>query len=263
MSKAAAAVRISRKETVEVIAGISPRYIQTRMRIGCMRSALLCGLVLFGTLAAQSRRAHEQNAASFDYYILSLSWAPEFCAHGDGASRSPEECSPGRRTGFVVHGLWPQLNAGRGPESCGRADRLPKSVIEYVIRYMPSPGLIQHEWATHGVCTGLAPAEYFGALVEMRAAVQIPVQFASIDREMRQSPGQIETQFAAANPSFPREAFRTSCMRGELQEVRICFDRNRKPQACTASAGECLVPAIRVRPPLGPARPGNDLRVLR
>lgn len=209
------------------------------------------GVILFliaGMLAAQSRRAREQ-AVPFDYYVLSLSWAPEFCSQGDAAGRNPQECTPGRMMGFVVHGLWPQANAGRGPESCGRADRVSKQVIDYVIRYMPSPGLIQHEWATHGVCTGLTPTEYFGAIVETRAAVQIPVQFASIEQDVRESPGQIETQFAAANLSFPRGAFRTSCARDELQEVRVCFDRNRKPQACTASAGECPVPAIKIRPP--------------
>ncbi len=203
--------------------------------------------MIAGMLAAQSRRARQ--AAPFDYYVLSLSWAPEFCSQGDSAARTPQECTPGRMTGFVVHGLWPQANTGRGPESCGRADRVSKSVVDYVIRYMPSPGLIQHEWATHGVCTGLRPTEYFGAIVEMRAAVQIPVQFASIEGGVRESPGQIETQFATANPPFPRGAFRTSCVRDELEEVRVCFDRNRKPQACTASAGECRVPAIEIRAP--------------
>lgn len=215
------------------------------MSAGPKWSALVLLAVTAVTLAAQSRSGQ---GANFDYYVLSLSWAPEFCSQADGAVRNPEECAPGHMTGFIVHGLWPQTNGGRGPESCGRASRVPKRVIEYVIRYMPSPGLIQHEWATHGVCTGLTPAEYFGAIVETRAAVQIPVQFASIDQEVREGPRQIETQFATANPSFPGGAFRTSCVRGELQEVRVCFDKNRKPQACTASAGECSVPAVKIRP---------------
>ncbi len=219
------------------------------MRTGLIRGALALLVIVVGTLAAQSRRSQERAAAAFDYYLLSLSWAPAFCAQGDAAARSPQECTPGRMTGFVVHGLWPQTNAGRGPESCARATRVPRSVVDYVIRYMPSPGLIQHEWATHGTCTGLMPAEYFGAVVETRAAVQIPVQFASVEGEKRESPQQIETQFAAANPSFPREAFRVSCARGDLQEVRVCFDKDRKPRACTASAGECPIPAIRIRAP--------------
>jgi ribonuclease T2 len=218
------------------------------MTITSRWSAPVLFLLIIGTLAAQSRRSRAQEAAPFDYYVLSLSWAPQFCAQGDEASRNPQECAPGKMIGFVVHGLWPQANNGRGPENCGPATRVSKSVIDYVIRYIPSPGLIQHEWATHGTCTGLSQAEYFGAVVETRGAVQVPVQFSAIDEEMHESPGQIEAQFASANTSFPREAFRTACTGGELQEVRVCFDRNRKPQACTASAGECRLSAIGVRP---------------
>jgi len=220
------------------------------MKTGFNCRAFVLLIVVIGTLGAQSRRSQERTAASFDYYVLALSWVPEFCSQADAAARNPQECTAGRMPGFAVHGLWPQLDAGRGPESCGRANRVPKSVVDYVIRYMPSPGLIQHEWAAHGTCTGLTAGEYFGAVVEARAAVQIPVQFASIDGEKRETPQQIESQFAAANPLFPREAFRTSCARGELQEVRVCFDKDRKPRACTASAGECPVSAIGIRPPL-------------
>jgi ribonuclease T2 len=203
-------------------------------------------------LPAQSRRATPETAAAapFDYYVLSLSWAPAFCARPGAAAANPKECAPGGHVGFIVHGLWPEAITGRGPESCGTARRVPKTVVDFVLRDMLSAGLIQHEWATHGVCTGLNPFDYFSAIVQARAAVQIPVQITSIPEQVTESPGQIETQFAAANPSFPRGAFRTYCPRGAFQEERVCFDKNLKPRACTASAGECAVPAVLIRPPL-------------
>lgn len=213
---------------------------------------LILATAIAAVLASQSRRAKtdSQPGASFDYYVLALSWAPTFCADAGAAAANPKECARGQSIGFVVHGLWPEMTAGRSPEKCGKAQPVPKSVVNFVVRYMPSPGLIQHEWETHGVCTGLNPQGYFGAIMEMRSAVQIPVQFSSIDTPMRESPGQIEAQFAAANSTFPMEAFRTSCTRGELQEERICFDRNRKPQACPANAGRCADPSVTIRPPL-------------
>ena len=122
--------------------------------------------------------------------------------------------------------------------------------MDFVLRDMLTPGLIQHEWATHGICTGLNPFDYFSSIVQARAAVQIPVQITSIVDESRESPGQIEAQFAAANPSFPKTAFRTSCPRGTFQEERICFDKSLQPRPCTASVGECTLPAVLVRPPL-------------
>lgn len=219
----------------------------SRGQISCV---LILASALSAMVAAQSRRRSSAAGAPFDYYVLALSWAPSFCAEPGSAAGNPQECGSGHQTGFVVHGLWPQAAAGRSPEFCGRADRLSKDVVNYVIRYMPSPSLIQHEWAAHGVCTGLSPSEYFGAVIEARAAVQVPVQFSAIDRNTRETPGQIETQFATANPGFPQEAFRTSCARGELQEERICFDKNRKPRACTANAGECNFPSVVIRPPI-------------
>ncbi|HEY3827221.1 MAG TPA: ribonuclease T2 [Bryobacteraceae bacterium] len=204
-------------------------------------------------LNGQSRRPRGAEAASgsFDYYVLSLSWAPEFCAQPDAAAGNPQECAPGARVGFVVHGLWPEAATGKSPESCGGKTKpkpVPKSVVNLVLRDMLSPGLIQHEWATHGTCSGLNPFDYFSSIVQIRAAVQIPVQITSIEDETRETPGQIETQFAEANPTFPRTAFRTSCPRGELQEERICFDKNLKAQACGSSLSECNIEAVRIRP---------------
>jgi ribonuclease T2 len=188
-------------------------------------------------------------SAPFDYYVLSLSWAPAFCASPGEASANPKECTPGLRTGFIVHGLWPEVAAGKSPESCGNAKPVPKAVVNFVLKDMPSPSLIQHEWATHGVCTGLNPFDYFSAIVQARAAVQIPVQITSIEAPIRESPGQIEAQFAAANPSFPKDAFRTSCPRGEFEEERICFDKNLKPRPCAGIIKTCGIPAVVIRPP--------------
>jgi ribonuclease T2 len=204
-------------------------------------------------LRPQSRRSRSEGAvsASFDYYVLSLSWAPEFCAQVNAAAGNPQECAPGAHAGFIVHGLWPEAATGRSPESCGGKTKpkpVPKSVVNVVLRDMLSPGLIQHEWETHGACSGLNPFDYFSAIVQVRAAVQIPVQITSIEDETRESPGQIETQFAEANPTFPRTAFRTACPRGELQEERICFDKNLKPRVCGSSLSECNIEAVRIRP---------------
>ena len=118
-----------------------------------------------------------------------------------------------------------------------------------LLPYMPSPGLIQHEWATHGTCTGLTEDAYFTKIMLARATVQIPVQISSITDTETESPGRVEEQFAAANPTFPKGAFRTSCQGGAFTEVRACFDKNLKGRACTASVGECASPMLTVRPP--------------
>jgi ribonuclease T2 len=200
--------------------------------------------VIAGVLAAQSP------PAPFDYYVLSLSWAPAFCSQGNESAQNPQECAAGRHIGFITHGLWPENTAGRGPESCGTAKPVPKAVIKLVLPAMYSATLIQHEWATHGMCTGLNAFDYFSNVLQVRAAVQIPVQITSIENQIIEGPQLIERQFAEANPSFPKTAFRTSCLNRALQEERICFGKDLKPRACTVAVAECTSPAIAIPPPL-------------
>jgi ribonuclease T2 len=187
--------------------------------------------------------------APFDYYVLSLSWAPGFCADPANAAANPKECAPGKHTGFVVHGLWPEANAGANPESCEKTKPVSKAVLNLMAPYMPSPTLVQHEWATHGTCSGLSPADYFTEAIQARVAVQLPVQVTAIDDAVNESPEQIEAQFAGANPSFPAKAFRTACKGGDFVEIRVCFDQKLKGLECTATAGECTGATERIRPP--------------
>lgn len=187
--------------------------------------------------------------APFDSYVLSLSWAPAFCAQPGAAAGNPAECASGRGIGFIVHGLWPESSRGKNPEACGPARRVSKPVVNLILPDMLSPGLIQHEWATHGTCTGLNAFDYFSLVLQARSAVQIPVQITSIQSQVVESPGTIEEQFATANPAFPRNAFRTSCREGIFQEERVCFGKNLKAQACVARVGVCTTRQIVVRPP--------------
>lgn len=218
-----------------------PEYAMPQSRLLVFLAA---AAAITGVLIAQS------TPQPFEYYVLSLSWAPAFCSQPGSANRNPEECSAGRNIGFITHGLWPENAGGRGPESCGTAKPVPKAVIKLILPSMYSTSLIQHEWATHGLCTGLNPFAYFSNVLQARAAVQFPIQITSIEDRITEGPQLIERQFADANPSFPKGAFRTSCSNRMFQEERVCFDKKLKPRECSVSVGECRSPAIVIRPPL-------------
>jgi ribonuclease T2 len=204
---------------------------------------LAAGLLVLGAVVALAA------PVPFDYYVLSLSWAPAFCAQPGTAGSNPAECALGKNTGFVVHGLWPEASQGKSPESCGPAKPVAKAVVNFILPYMPSPSLIQHEWAIHGTCSGLKPADYFANVLQARSAVQFPVQFAALEETAMESPGLVESQFAESNPAFPGGAFRVACRNGALTEMRVCFDRELKPQVCTPSVGECTASSIAILPP--------------
>lgn len=187
-------------------------------------------------------------AQAFDYYLLSLSYAPDFCAQ-PGGRKDPRECQPGRHIGFVVHGLWPQDETGRGPEKCGPASPVSHEIVRLMLNTIPTESLIQHEWATHGTCSGLSAADYFALVRKARDSVKLPADLNQPQQELQLSPAQIEAELASANRNFPKDAFRVSCYRdAELQEIRVCFTKDLSPRPCTASAGECRVPKVTVLP---------------
>jgi ribonuclease T2 len=213
-------------------------------------AALLICLLLAGSAAARSRK-RKANAAppgQFSYYLLVLSDAPDFCDQ-PGGNKDPRECGAGRRIGFVVHGLWPQGDTSRGPENCGPASPVSQAIIQATLGYIPTESLIQHEWATHGTCSGLSSQDYFAALRKARDSVTLPPDLSQPAQKLQITPAQIESKLAAANSSFPGAAFRTSCYQnGELEEVRVCLNKDLSPRACGPSAGECTASSVTMLP---------------
>jgi ribonuclease T2 len=205
-------------------------------------------LILAGLSAAKPRKRKPANSAEFSYYMLVLSYAPDFCAQPQG-TKDPRECGTGRHVGFVVHGLWPQGESTRGPENCGPARPVAQAIVQSMLSYIPTESLIQHEWAAHGTCSGLSAADYFAAVRKARDSVSMPAQLNQPSRRIQVSRDDLESNFAAANTGFPRDAFRTSCYRDdELQEVRICMNKDLSPRTCGISAGECRAANITLLP---------------
>src|ERR1017187_8213226 len=100
---------------------------------------LMISMVPIAALAATmpltaSRKKKPAAAAAFDYYLLALSWAPDFCAQA-GSNGNAAECGLGNKVAFVVHGLWPQSDSGRGPENCGTASPVAQNIVQLMLSY--------------------------------------------------------------------------------------------------------------------------------
>src|SRR6201985_1457852 len=110
------------------------------------RLAVITALFLAVSLVsgeAQDRRQNEPG--QFDFYVLSLSWSPSYCAaNAERPFRRPDpQCGP-RPYSFVVHGMWPQYDRGF-PEFCQvPAPRLSRNIVGAMLDLMPSPRLIYH-----------------------------------------------------------------------------------------------------------------------
>jgi len=189
-----------------------------------------------------SRRARpsaNSQPGAFDFYLLTLSWSPEYCATHSSSS----ECAA--HPGFVVHGLWPQNNDGTYPENCSNAVG-PANPQQY-LNLIPTVSLIEHEWTTHGTCSGLGPDAFFAAVGQAFHEVKIPSTFVNVSQPAMLAPSAIIGQFAAANPSWPQGSIALSCGKNYLTAVEICLSKTLAPEACQ-SVHTCGATVVKITP---------------
>jgi len=198
-----------------------------------------------GTLFARQRRHAESAPGAFDYYLFNLSWAPEFCsAHAGSVSSS--ECDPAHHLGFIVHGLWPENNDGSYPQNCGAASPVAQSTVQQMLPIVPARGLIQHEWARHGTCSGLAAEDYFKQIQRAYHQVQIPQEYRNPSVAITATPADIERKFAQSNHA-PAGAFRVVCSRTEI-DVEVCLTKELQYRECGRSLRDCNAEQITLPP---------------
>ncbi len=200
-----------------------------------------------GVGGGESRRSnghHNSRALTaapgqFDFYVLNLSWSPEFC-HGHPTAA---ECAEHRA--FTLHGLWPQNNDGTYPEDCSD-DPGPGRPSAYADIY-PDAALLEHEWQTHGSCSGLTADQFFQRARQAEQAIQIPAELSHLTQQTTLTPTQINTLFAKSNPGIPAGALAISCGNNYLTAVEVCLDKNLKPESCsgvkTCGANQVRIPA--------------------
>ncbi len=176
--------------------------------------------------------ANNDNAVreGFDFYVLSLSWSPSFCA--STGWQDNQQCSLGAKYGFIVHGLWPQHETG-WPEFCPTpTDRVSADVVESTLDIMPSQGLILHQWRKHGSCSGLLPEAYFETTRKALEKITIPPEYIQPHTALMTQPDYIESRFMAINAGLKADMIHVTCRQQQLQEVRVCLDKNLTFRAC-------------------------------
>jgi len=180
----------------------------------------------FPALASDQRRPGD-----FDFYVLSLSWSPSYCAE-EGDDANSEQCAVNRPYGFIVHGLWPQYERGYARECYTSQRRVPDSIVHAMQDIMPSGSLVGHQWRMHGSCSGLSQRDYFGTVRQAYGKISIPKQFQNIRSSMEQGSYDIEHAFMDVNPGMREDGISVACGRKRLREVRICMTRDLKFRTC-------------------------------
>lgn len=182
-------------------------------------------------LSAGMAFAQGEAAGEFDYYVLSLSWTPTWCAiEGDG--RGSPQCDAGQGFGFTLHGLWPQYEAG-WPSFCPTTESNPsRAMTGAMADIMGSSGLAWYQWNKHGTCTGLSASDYYSRSRAAYEAINRPAILRQLESDLRLPAEVIEEAFLEENPELSDEMVTVTCREGRVQEMRICLTRDLEPRIC-------------------------------
>jgi len=218
-----------------------------------VRTVLAASWLLFAAAThAFAEDARQNEPGQFDFYVLSLSWSPSFCAAAaerDATRTGSLQCGA-RPFSFVVHGLWPQYDRGF-PEYCQvPAPRLDRAIVSSMLDLMPAPHLIFNEWDRHGTCSGFSARAYFEVVRKARAVVKIPPQYVDLQEPLNVSPAAVEDAFIKANAGMSESGIAIGCDKKRLTEVRLCLSKDLQFRDCPEIARRSCRRDELIMPPL-------------
>lgn len=184
-------------------------------------------------MMAPPAMADGEPAGEYDYFVLSLSWLPNWCALEGDARRSPQ-CLGGLGLGWVLHGLWPQYETG-WPSYCRTTASDPnRAQTGEMADIMGTSGAAWYQWKKHGRCSGLEASRYFDIARRAYLAVNRPVALRKLTKPVRLPAAVVEDAFLAANPGWSATNITVTCKMGQIQEVRVCLSKELAPRVCGA-----------------------------
>ena len=192
----------------------------------------------------------EEADGDFDYWVMALSWSPDYCATND--YQDEQQCSIGRQLDFVLHGLWPQYEDG-WPSYCS-TEELPDDLKNEYGGLYPNDKLFDHEWEKHGTCSGLSPEGYLAWSKALKEGLIIPAEYDSPLEPFRTDAESLQAAFVADNPTFSESAFAVYCSGSGrfLKEIFVCYEKDGNPRECSSevlsrAARSCGQPDLLVR----------------
>ena len=200
-------------------------------------------------LLAGAARADGERAGAFDYYVMSLSWSPNWCAM-EGDAREAGQCAARQGFGWTLHGLWPQNERG-WPSYCRTEAGDPsRGQTGAMADIMGSGGLAWHQWKKHGRCAGLSADGYFALSRQAYDGITRPPVFRKLPDAVQVRASVVEEAFLQANPALTADGITISCKQGYITEARICLTKDLAPRRCGADvirdcSGSGLIEPVR------------------
>lgn len=196
-----------------------------------MRLKTFISLVLLSTFSAGTLWAEGEKAGEFDYYVLALSWSPNWCAL-EGDAKNSEQCDTDRDLGWVMHGFWPQFHRG-WPSYCKPAPRpASHAMTAEMADIMGTSGSAWYQWKKHGVCAGLPARKYFETARAAYNSITRPAVLRKLDKQITLPASLVEEAFLKDNPQLEADMVTVTCRSNRIQEVRVCLSKDLSPVPC-------------------------------
>ncbi|KAI3678633.1 hypothetical protein L6452_37933 [Arctium lappa] len=174
----------------------------------------------------------------FDYFALALQWPPTYCSKSTKCC-SQSACCRGENSPsvFTIHGLWPDYNDGSWP-SCCSGPAFDEVEISTLL------GALEQYWPTlscekHGTCASSVTGEeynYFLTTINLYFTYNVT----EVLFEAGYIPSNSEKYPAGGISSAIENAFHTTpqliCLKGALEEVRLCFNKDFTFRECVAKS---------------------------
>ena len=181
--------------------------------------------------ATQPARADGEPAGVFDYYVLALSWSPNWCAV-EGDAKGSDQCDARHDHGWILHGLWPQFHRG-WPSYCRTSEAAPsRRMTREMADIMGTSGLAWHQWKKHGTCSGLDAAGYYALSRRAYETTIRPPVFRRLDQSVKLPVKIVEDAFLEVNPRLEPDMITITCRAGHIQEARICLSKELDTVPC-------------------------------
>ncbi len=188
-------------------------------------------LLLALIFCASAASADGEQPGDFEYYLLSLSWSPNWCTL-EGDAKGDDRCGEKHDYGWTLHGLWPQYDNG-WPSFCQTAERPPtRAMTAGMIDIMGSSGLAWHEWKKHGTCSGLSAEQYYRLSRLAYDQIARPQIFRKLPGAIDLPASVVEEAFLESNPDLLGNQITITCKSEHIQEARICLTRDLQPRKC-------------------------------
>ena len=199
-----------------------------------VRATLAVSLLFAADLGGITEGSGQNEAGQFDFYVLSLSWSPSFCAAAAerGNDRGPTLQCGERPYWLVMHGLWPQYEKGFPKVARSHRRDSNRDIVSSMLDLMQARHLILQRVGQARHMFRASAAGLFDFVRKARAVVKIPGEYTELQESLSVTPGGVEDAFIKANPGLSSAGMAVECDKKRLTEVRICLSKELQFRDC-------------------------------